>query len=204
MAVRPQSCRAEESREIYDTHCYSGWWDGSEGQFALYAESAARRGRATGKPIGNTEYVENFSGGRVTRWMGPKPADVSKEGQAAQSPLSDVHVLVGAGETRGRDLLVRLLQDRGATVVASGTAEETLAVIESSQNTGAFDIALIDEALEASRVKLSAVLTLRHLTLADRRVPPGEMALLLAQGQDRREGPPRTHPSSLETGATFG
>jgi hypothetical protein len=87
--TRPVMRSSEESREIYDTHCYSGWWHGSEGQFALFAESAARRGRATGKPIGNTEYVENFGGGRVTKWMGPKPEKTAKE--AWEGRRRDVH-----------------------------------------------------------------------------------------------------------------
>ena len=76
--TRPVMRSGVESDDIYDTHCYSGFWSGSEGQFALFAEGAARRGRATGKPIGNTEYIENFGGGRVTKWLGPKPKNVTQ------------------------------------------------------------------------------------------------------------------------------
>jgi len=76
--TRPVMRSGVESADIYDTHCYSGFWSGSEGQFARFAEGAARRGRATAKPIGNTEYVENFGGGRVTKWLGLKPKDVTQ------------------------------------------------------------------------------------------------------------------------------
>jgi len=76
--TRPVMRSGVESDDIYDTHCYSGFWSGSEGQFARFAEAAAGRGRATGKPIGNTEYVENFSGGRVTKWLGPRPKNVTQ------------------------------------------------------------------------------------------------------------------------------
>ncbi len=86
---RPAMRSGVESDDIFDTHCYSGFWDGSEGQFALYAAEMARQGRAAGKPVGNTEYVENFGGGRVTKWMGPKPKSVSDaEWQARRR---DVH-----------------------------------------------------------------------------------------------------------------
>jgi Glycosyl hydrolases family 2, TIM barrel domain/Glycosyl hydrolases family 2 len=77
--TRPVMRSGVESDDIYDTHCYNGWWTGSEGQFAIFAEAAACKGRELGKPIGNTEYVENFSGGRVTKWMGPKPENISKQ-----------------------------------------------------------------------------------------------------------------------------
>jgi len=76
--TRPVMRSGVESDDIYDTHCYSGFWSGSEGQFALYAEGAARRGRLSGKPIGNTEYVENFNRDRVTKWLGPKPKDLTR------------------------------------------------------------------------------------------------------------------------------
>ncbi len=77
--ARPVMRSGVESDDIYDTHNYGGFWSGSEGQFAIYAAAAARRGRTAGKPIGNTEYVENFGGGRVTKWMGPKPEKTPKE-----------------------------------------------------------------------------------------------------------------------------
>ena len=76
--TRPVMRSGVESTDIYDTHCYSGFWSGSEGQFARFAEGAARLGRATAKPIGNTEYIENFGGGRVTKWLGPQPKDVTQ------------------------------------------------------------------------------------------------------------------------------
>jgi glycosyl hydrolase family 2 len=82
--TRPVMRSSEESDDIYDTHCYAGWWSGSEGQFALACAEGAKRGRARGKPIGNTEYVENFSGGRVTKWMGERPKTVSKEAWATR------------------------------------------------------------------------------------------------------------------------
>ena len=63
----------------YDTHCYDGFWSGSEGQFELFAKSAVPKAQAADKPLSNTEYIELFGAGRVTKWLGRRSADVSTE-----------------------------------------------------------------------------------------------------------------------------
>lgn len=95
--TRPVMRSGEQSNDIYDTHCYSGFWHGSEGQFAMAAAEQAKVGRTTGKPIGNTEYIENFSRGRVTKWMGNRPADVSE--REWELRRQDVYAQVVAEQT---------------------------------------------------------------------------------------------------------
>jgi hypothetical protein len=78
---RPVMRTGEQSPDIFDTHCYDGFWAGPEGKFELAVAAAAVRGRATGKPLTNTEYIENL---RVAKWMGDKPDDVTDEEWASR------------------------------------------------------------------------------------------------------------------------
>ncbi|MCX7591616.1 MAG: hypothetical protein N2255_08320, partial [Kiritimatiellae bacterium] len=71
--TRPVMRASEQSPDIFDTHCYDGFWNGPEGKFDLAVTAALKRGRATGKPVTITEYIENF---RVGKWMGPKPDNI--------------------------------------------------------------------------------------------------------------------------------
>ncbi|MGQ9663280.1 MAG: glycoside hydrolase family 2 protein [Kiritimatiellia bacterium] len=74
--TRPVMRAGEPSPDVFDTHCYDGFWNGPEGKFDLAVAAALARGRATGKPVTITEYIENF---RVGKWLGPKPEELSNE-----------------------------------------------------------------------------------------------------------------------------
>jgi glycosyl hydrolase family 2 len=74
--TRPVMRSAEETDEVFDSHCYEGLWSGSEGQFERYAADMQRKARAAGKPLGNTEYVAVFYGKREGKWLGPKPKNL--------------------------------------------------------------------------------------------------------------------------------
>ncbi|MCG3181017.1 MAG: Beta-galactosidase [Phycisphaerae bacterium] len=74
---RPVMRTSEQSPDLFDTHNYAGFWDGSEGLFALAAVASQAKGQAAGLPVTNTEYVEGFGRGRVTKWLGEKPASMS-------------------------------------------------------------------------------------------------------------------------------
>ena len=77
--TRPVIRSGEQTADVFDSHSYDGFWSGSEGQFALSVANAAKKGRETGKPVMNSEFVEGFGGGRVTKWLGPKPASMPDE-----------------------------------------------------------------------------------------------------------------------------
>jgi hypothetical protein len=67
---RPVMRAGRVSPDIYDTHCYDGWWSGAEGDFDQQMTEAAEDARRSGKPFTNTEYVENCHKQRAYRLLG--------------------------------------------------------------------------------------------------------------------------------------
>ncbi len=67
--TRPVMRSGEMSPDVFDTHCYSGFWEGAWGDFEEHCrrQTAARDGR---RPVMNSEYIENLPPERRWRWLG--------------------------------------------------------------------------------------------------------------------------------------
>ena len=68
---RPVLRAGRQSPDVYDTHCYDGWWMGAVGDFHQMMAEAAGEARVLGLPYTNTEYVENSNKNRAYRFLGP-------------------------------------------------------------------------------------------------------------------------------------
>ena len=72
--TRPIMRSSESTPDLVDIHCYKGFWRGAEGDFYKVIEEKARN-RDPGRPLSNTEFVENFTDARRLRWNGTTATD---------------------------------------------------------------------------------------------------------------------------------